>query len=94
MTIERRVRPHELVEGDFLDGEATDPLGRIAQTFARNLRVAIDGRSVREFERELKMSNASVVRILKGQVWPDAVTIARLEIATGRSLWPAFTDAD
>jgi len=90
VTIERRVRPYELVDGDFLDGTPTDALGRVAQSFALNLREAMTGRSGRAFEREAGMSNASVVRILKGQVWPDAVTIARLELATGRSLWPPY----
>lgn len=93
MTLERRVRPKELVEGDFLLGTPTDPLGRIAQQFARNLHEAMEGRSGRAFERESGMSNASVVRILKGQVWPDAVTIARLEVATGRALWPPYAGA-
>jgi hypothetical protein len=90
VTVERRVRPYELVEGEFLSGTARDPLGRIAQRFARNLAEAMEGRTGRGFERESAMSNASVVRIVKGQVWPDAVTIARLEIATGRSLWPSY----
>jgi hypothetical protein len=90
MTLERRVRPAELVDGPFLDGTPTDPLGAIAQAFARNVNEAIAGRSGRGFERESKMSNASVARIVRGQVWPDAVTIARLEIATGRALWPRY----
>jgi hypothetical protein len=91
--LERRPRPYELVEGDFLDGTPTDALGGVAQAFARNVRDATAGRSGRAFEREVGMSNAVVVRILKGLVWPDAVTIARLEMATGRSLWPAYDDA-
>jgi hypothetical protein len=93
MTVERRLRPHELVDGPFLDGTPTDLLGQVAQAFARNLRAAMTGRTGRGFERDSGMSNASVVRILKGQVWPDAVTIARLEVATGRSLWPPFDPA-
>jgi hypothetical protein len=94
VTIERRVRPFELVSGDFLDGETTDALGAVAQAFARNLRDAMTGRSGRAFERDSGMSNASVVRILKGQVWPDALTIARLEVATGRALWPAYEPSE
>jgi hypothetical protein len=90
LTLERRVRPFELVDGDFLEGVSTDPLGRIAQSFARNLRDAVAGQSGRAFERESGMSNAIVTRILNGRVWPDAVTIARLEIATGRALWPPY----
>lgn len=90
MTLERRPRPFELVRGDFLEGTPTDMLGQVAQAFARNVRAAMAGRSGRGFERESGMSNASVIRILKGQVWPDAVTIARLEVATGRSLWPPY----
>jgi hypothetical protein len=92
VTVERRVRPYELVDGEFLEGSPTDLLGAVAQAFALNLVDAIAGRSTRAFERESGMSNASVVRILKGQVWPDAVTIARLEVATGRSLWPAYRE--
>lgn len=94
VTLEKRVRPHELVEGEFLDGTPTDPLGRVAQSFARNLREAMGDQSGRAFERASGMSNASVVRILKGQVWPDAVTIARLEVATRRSLWPTYESAE
>jgi hypothetical protein len=90
VTLERRVRPYELVDGDFLTGVASDELGRMAQAFARNLHEATSGRSGRAFERDSGMSNASVVRILKGLVWPDAMTIARLEVATGRSLWPVY----
>jgi hypothetical protein len=90
VTVVRRARPDELVDGPFLDGTPNDPLGTLAQRFARNLRDALDGRSVRSFERDAQLSNAIVTRILAGRVWPDAVTIARLEIATGRSLWPRY----
>ena len=90
MTLERRVRPAELVDGPFLEGTPTDPLGAVAQAFARNVDAAMAGRSGRSFERDSGMSHASVIRIVRGQVWPDAVTIARLEIATGRALWPRY----
>jgi hypothetical protein len=93
VTLERRARPCELVDGDFLEGIPVNSLGRIAQAFARNLSNAIEGRSGRAFERDAGMSNAVVVRILKGQVWPDAVTIARLELATDRSLWPTYGES-
>ena len=89
--MERRARPYELVEGEFLDGRPINELGRVAQEFARNVRDAVAGRSGRAFERDAGMSNAVVVRILKGLVWPDAVTIARLEQATDRALWPAYS---
>ena len=63
--------------------------GTFEQTYdAKRSRHAIH---LKGFERASGMSNASVVRILKGQVWPDAVTIAKLEVATGRLLWPPFT---
>ena len=92
MTLERRPRPHELVAGDFLAGEAKDPLAAIMQRFARNLAEALGDRSNRSFERDSGMSNANLVRILKGNVWPDAITIARLELATGKSLWPRLDE--
>jgi hypothetical protein len=90
VTVDRRARPCELVAGDFLEGVPRDRIGAVAQAFARNLRDALGGRSGRAFERESGMSNALVARILRGSVWPDAVTIARLEVATGRALWPAY----
>lgn len=90
VTVQRRERPCELVQGDFLDGTPVNELGRVGQKFARNLRDAVEGRSGRAFERDAGMSNAVVVRILKGLVWPDAVTIARLELATRRALWPPY----
>lgn len=93
MTLERRERPYELVQGDFLEGKPVNELGGVAQAFARNVRDAVAGRSGRAFERDAGMSNAVVTRILKGLVWPDAWTIARLELATGRALWPQHFSA-
>ncbi len=61
-----------------------------AHRLAVNLHEAMTaaGLSARSLAREADMSDATVGAILSGENWPDMWTIARIEIALGKVIWP------
>lgn len=85
--------PKAFVDGPFLEGRVTGPIvARYAQEVARNLRAAIESRSLREVGRAAGLDHTTLSAILGGERWPDLVTIAKLEQALGRRLWPNLVD--
>lgn len=46
---------------------------------------------VSRMERETNTRASTLGPILRGKVWPDSETIARLEVALDRPLWPVHT---
>lgn len=84
-----RRSPRELTPG-WPDAPGDDPVAEVARLLCLNVRSALDGRSVREFARVTGVDRATIGTILAGEAWPDLQTIARLEIALGRPLWPPF----
>jgi hypothetical protein len=68
---------------------SSDPAGEKARQFVLNLLQALDGRSVRSVSVDANLDEATVRRVLAGAAWPDLHTIAALEIALERSLYPA-----
>ncbi|KQQ28660.1 hypothetical protein ASF54_08425 [Frondihabitans sp. Leaf304] len=53
-----------------------------------NVRMAMDGRSIRSVALDSGIGNVTLVSILAGKAWPDLATIARLETGLGVDLWP------
>lgn len=92
-----RPAPREQV-GDWtcdldLDTSLYDlPEVAVALGFVRNLRKEVNGRSSREIERITGVNFTTINKILRGQTWPDMVTIARLESGLGADLWPKPPD--
>lgn len=63
---------------------------RVAQALALNLALALEecGWSVAELSRRSGASRLTIANVLQGEVWPDLLTIAGLEKALDRDLWP------
>ncbi|MGA5417482.1 helix-turn-helix domain-containing protein [Streptomyces pseudogriseolus] len=69
------------------------------QAFARNLATAMAASEIglRTLGNKAGVSHATISRLLRGMVLPDLGTLARLEVALGKSLWPgpaAWTERD
>ncbi|MEU3879782.1 helix-turn-helix domain-containing protein [Streptomyces californicus] len=62
------------------------------QAFARNLAAAMEasGIGLRALGDRAGVSHATISRLLRGMVLPDMGTLARLEVAVGRDLWPGL----
>lgn len=63
-------------------------------TFARNLLDVISefqtkgwATSLRDFARRVGVNHATLIGILQGRTYPDAETIALLEVGTRRPMW-------
>ena len=67
---------------------AGDTSREAARLFARALRDATNGWTVRQIENATGVDDSVISRILSGKSWPDARTIARLENGLDRDLWP------
>ena len=84
-----RKKPADLTPA-WPDEPIEDPIGEVARGFALRLREAVGGRSVRAAAAACQVSHATVLGILEGRVWPDLVTIARLERGLEADLWPGW----
>lgn len=71
--------PHVVIE--YHDAET-------ARMLVLHLLAAMDGRSVRSMAREAGLDEKTLRKIIAGLSWPDLRSIARLEEATGRKLFP------
>jgi len=63
-----------------------------AQSFALRLRDTMGGRSLRETARSCDLDPMTVRAFLRGERFPDSVSITKLEVAYNRLLWP--TDSE
>lgn len=61
---------------------------KYAQRFSARLQEAIGTRSYRAIARESGVSHGTISALIRGDTWPDLITIAKLEWALGRVLWP------
>ncbi|HAT6436825.1 TPA: helix-turn-helix transcriptional regulator [Corynebacterium striatum] len=64
----------------------------LVQVFVRNLAAyaneqAGHGISQAELARRADVAKATLSKVLRGEVWPDSVTVARFEHLAGRRLW-------
>lgn len=86
-----RQTPAELSHGEFPELTAGDPWQVVvAATIATRLQGALDrGWTLRTIAVETGVNHATLHRIIAGDVWVDAATIARLEDGLGMRLWPS-----
>ena len=85
--------PRDFVQGRFLEDDAEIPIVvRYAQELARSLHEAIGPLSLRYVARRAKLDHTTIAAVLSGSRWPDLVTIAKLEQALGKRLWPDLVD--
>lgn len=59
-----------------------------AAEVSRRLAAAVDGRSLRDVAAEADLDHTTLWAVLRGDRWPDLVTLAKLESALGVRLWP------
>ncbi|MDE0132304.1 MAG: helix-turn-helix transcriptional regulator [bacterium] len=77
-------------KGKFPQGpyrSETPPEVFLAAGLARRLKDRIEKDSIRHFAHKANLSPQTLVNILRGETWPDLLTIARLEHALERKLW-------
>jgi transcriptional regulator with XRE-family HTH domain len=78
-----------VARGDWKSGRVDGPrLVLYAQAFAVAVEAAVGERSLRDVARQADISHTTLLAVLHGQRWPDMVTIAKLEEAFARDLWP------
>ncbi len=91
----QQVRPVEwLSRGSWPHGPLTSdapPEARVARAITIELDAAMRGRSPRSVAADAKLAHTTVYDLLKGRTYGDVITIARLEAALQRSLWPPTT---
>ncbi|MDK8769118.1 helix-turn-helix domain-containing protein [Corynebacterium freneyi] len=74
------------------DDSTADGAHALVQAFVRNLAAFADeqadhGVSQSELARRADVAKATLSKVLRGDVWPDSVTVARFEHLAGRRLW-------
>lgn len=63
-----------------------------AQAFAQRLQTAMGGQSLREAARRCDLNPMTVRAFLKGERFPDTVSITKLELGYRTLLWPADSE--
>ena len=89
-----RDKPSSIAPAPWPNVPSTDPIAEVARLFAINLRNAIAGESIRSVATLTGVSHVTLLNVLAGRVWPDLVTMKRLEIGLNVSLWPEFNPDD
>ena len=87
MPREPRQTPLELTPG-WPDIESPDPVAEVARQLALNLRAEIGDRSVRDFAASVEVAHGALLKVLAGKGWPSGDTLARIERALGKTIWP------
>ncbi len=78
-----------ITSGEWPDGVVEGPAPVLyAVEVSRRLTAAIDGRSLRDVAAEADLDHTTLWAVLRGERWPDLVTIAKLETSLGVRIWP------
>ena len=80
-----------LKKGDWPDGElkkGAPVAARYALELSKRLREATEGRALLVVAEEASIARSTLYDILQGRTWADLQTLAKLETALGRTLWP------
>jgi len=72
---------------DWPDAPSADADGETARKFALSLKHVIGDRSVRSVAALTNVSEGTIRKILAGAVWPDLLTMSRLERGLGADLY-------
>lgn len=82
-----------VVRGEWPNAELhTFAPALFAQSFARRLEEAMGGQSLREAARRCDLDPMTVRALLRGERFPDSVSITKLELAYRKLLWPADSE--
>lgn len=78
-----------VVSGVWPDGQVEDVVpARYAAEVVRRLRDTVGVRSLREVAAAADLDHTTVWAVLRGDRWPDLVTISKLEVVLEVRLWP------
>ena len=88
----KRLTPAELTPGPWPDMASDDAPAEAARQLALRVRTALGGRSVRALARHSGVPDGTILRIMKGALWPDLRTVIVLEEAVGRDLLPSWSE--
>lgn len=86
--MKERERPFELAPGPWPETASPDPVAELARQFSLNLAAAIGDSSLRAVGRTTGVGHNTLASILAGRIWPDFMTIAKLELGLEAALWP------
>ncbi len=84
-----------MLEGDWPQAALADHHGaRVAQQLAARLAEAMGQQAVsaKRLGALSGVNRQTIANVLAGAVWPDLITIANLELALQRRLWPEFPE--
>lgn len=81
-------RNHLTKPSDWPSGETGYAPARYAQGLAARLRAVIGKRTYRTISRLTGVSHGTISALIKGNTWPDLVTVALLEWGLGALVWP------
>lgn len=89
-----RSQPAELAPAPWPEQKSDDELAELDRQFVLRLRDAIGDRSIRGIAAEAGLSHVTVLNVLAGRVWPDLLTIGRLEFGLNTDLYPRRGDGN
>lgn len=81
-----RLRPVEVSE-DWPREAVSDPVHESVRRYVLNLTRAIGNGSIRSAAELTQVNYSTLHAILRGEAWPDAITVARTEHGLGSRLW-------
>lgn len=86
-----RKQPRELYpnwpDGEIADDLAHEKLRKVAH-LVRHIADTEDGGSIRALATRIGMTHTVLHALVAGTSWPNAESIARLELALNRPIWP------
>lgn len=77
-----------VVSGTWPEAELSEPVAVYAQDVARRLKAAVAETGYRSVGRAAGLDHTTVMSVVRGERWPDLITIAKLELALDLRLWP------
>ncbi|GAA1786457.1 hypothetical protein GCM10009811_09410 [Nostocoides veronense] len=81
-----RLRPVE-VSAAWPRETVPDPVHESVRRYVLNLTVAIGDGSIRSAAKLTQVNYSTLHAVLRGEAWPDAITVARTEQGLGARLW-------
>lgn len=87
-----RPAPRELTDS-WPDQRITqDPAAEAIRLFVLRVRDVAGDSSLRHIASRCGLNHAAVGKVLSGEAWPDARTVALMEMGLEARLWPHVTD--
>ncbi len=90
----QQIRPAEWLaaggpwpQGRLVSG--APPEAHVAKSIAVALQIALEGQSRRAVAADADLAHTTVYDLLAGKTYGDVITVARLEDALNRRLWPS-----